>query len=213
MTISKRLSKKSRVLSVDPSASHLAFTISEIDPGNSLKIVEVGMIWADSKWELGQRLNYMYNCLEYLITGFDIDSITTEAFFSNPKMKMGQNIIPTINHFMQVIIYKSGKVISYEEISPSAWRKVLGIKADIVGNKRDFKAPTKRIVQTKIGALPDEIISNITGNLRSLPTDVPDSIAMSIYVGLEHNVRTLDVDSKLCYNKYSNEFKELINAK
>jgi Holliday junction resolvasome RuvABC endonuclease subunit len=211
--INKRLAKPSKILVFDPSSSHLAFAVAEIVPGESYRLLEAGIVWAADKWGSGQKYNYMYTCLERLINSIQPDAIITEAFFSNPKMRVGMSVIPTINAFMQMIIYKSGRDITYEEVSPTAWRKPLGIKADLNAGKKDFKAPTKRKVEELLGKLPEELISNITGNLRSLPTDVPDAIAISLYIGLEHNVKSIDKDINVCYNKYSSVMKGYVDVK
>lgn len=211
--ISTKITKPGKIMVVDPSGSHLAYTICEINPiTNKLVILDVGMIWTTDKWSLGQRFTYVFNCLELLARESDIDHIFTEAYFSSPNFRSGTHIIPTINHIMQMIAYQSDKDITYEEISPSAWRKPLAIKADIKEGKKDFKTPTKRKVEEVLGKLPEEIVSNITGNNRSLPTDVPDALAISIYIGMEFKLN-VDMSTILSYTKYSLKFKELIGVK
>jgi hypothetical protein len=154
----------------------------------------------------------MFNCLKKLITESGITVLCTEAFFTSPKMRMGTHVIPTINNFMQMIIHQSKLDITYEEISPSAWRKPLGIKPILNGAKKDYKTPTKAKVEEMLGKLPNELISNITGNMRSLPTDVPDAIAISLYVALEHHAKTFAGCDITCYNNYSKAiYEENIN--
>jgi Holliday junction resolvasome RuvABC endonuclease subunit len=198
---------------VDPSGSHLAYTICEVDPITSkLVILDVGMIWTTDKWNLGQRFTYIFNCLELIVREADVDHIFTEAYFSSPNFRSGTHIIPTINHIMQMIAYQSDKDITYEEISPTAWRKPLAIKADVKEGKKDFKGPTKKRVEESLGRLPEEVISNITGNFRSLPTDIPDALAISLYVAIEYQVK-LDTSNTICYSRYSPNLKELIGEK
>jgi Holliday junction resolvasome RuvABC endonuclease subunit len=176
------LNRKMRLLVVDPSASHLAYVICDIDPGKEATILKSGMLWTHDKWSLGKRLNYMKTSFSFLIQEFKVDKIYTEQFFMNPKMLTGGTaVIPTINAILQMCIDESRQAIEFEEIPPPSWRAVLGIKATTtkVGakTKRDFKEPTKDHVRLSIQP-PDRLFSNVTLKERDTPYDIYDALAI-----------------------------------
>lgn len=178
----QELNKKQRLLVVDPSASHLAYVICEVDPGNSMTVLKSGMLWTHDKWPLGKRLNYMKTNFLFLLKNFEIDKIYTEQFFMNPKMLTGGTaVIPTINAILQMCIDEVRKPIEFEEIPPPSWRAVLGIKAITVKagskTKKDFKEPTKALVRLSITP-PDQLMSNITLKYRDTPYDIYDALAI-----------------------------------
>jgi hypothetical protein len=201
-----------RILTVDPSGSHLAYTISSLDQFTSTQIIEdAGIIWVSDAWSRGQKFSYMRKCLEFLIQTADITSVVTEAFFVSPKLKVGTSVIPTINNLMQMIIYETGREILYEEVSPTSWRHKLSIKPvkDSKG-KRDYKQPTKdRVEQLLKISFPETVISNITSQPRDFPTDIPDAMAITIYISYEYNIKKLAVSPTMSYTRYSKNLKEL----
>lgn len=165
------------VLCIDPSASHLAYVISEVQ-GDELYIKAAGMLWTKGSWSRGERFLYMDTSLESLIEGIKTDtvpdSVTTEAYFVNFKNKVGVAVIPTINGLIEKNCAKHK--VDYSELSASSWRSVLGIKK----KNGDFKEPTKHKVEEYIGKVPEEITSNITLKSRNLPHDLTDALAISI---------------------------------
>lgn len=176
------LNRKMRLLVVDPSASHLAYVICDIEPGKEAHILKSGMLWTHDKWSLGKRLNYMKTSFSFLIQEFQIEKIYTEQFFMNPKMLTGGTaVIPTINAILQMCIDDSRRQIEFEEIPPPSWRAVLGIKAVTVKagskTKKDFKEPTKAYVRLSIQP-PDKLLSNVTLKERDTPYDIYDALAI-----------------------------------
>jgi hypothetical protein len=202
---------RARVLTIDPSASHLAYTVSEIDQFSGTHIIEdVGIIWVGD-WEKGQKFSYMRKCITFLIEECNITSICTESFFVSPRLKTGSSIIPTINNLMHMIIYESGKNITFDEVSPSSWRKVLGIKPVLdAKGKKDFKLPTRQEVEKRLNiTFPDEVVSNITGRPRAFPNDIPDALALTLYVSSEYKIKKLAIKPGLVYARYSDKLKEM----
>lgn len=188
----KAIENKQRLLVVDPSASHLAFVICEIDPSqSSMTILKSGMLWTHDKWSLGKRLNYMKTSFLFLIKEFKIDGIYTEQFFMNPKMLTGGTaVIPTINAILQMCIDEVGKDIHFEEIPPPSWRAILKIKPVMVKGKRDYKTPTKDCVVKRIDA-PTRTLSNITLKERDTPTDIYDALAIVLALTESSNCNNL----------------------
>ena len=200
------------IITIDPSGEHLAYAVVHMDQVNSTaKYIDVGIIWTHTSWTKGHRFDYMQKCLKHLVLEYKPVGIWSEAYFVNPKMRTGMSIIPTINHIIQMVMYQLDNETTFGEISPTSWRGGLQIKPDYINGKRDYKGPTKVAVEKLLGKpFPSEVLSNITGKLRSLPTDIPDALAISIYVIKEHGIKVLDFDNNLVYNKQSSTFKEYI---
>jgi len=197
----QELNRKQRLLVIDPSASHLAYVICEIEPGQSMTILRSGMLWTHDKWSLGKRLNYMKYNFTLLMKEFNVEKVYTEQYFMNPKMLSGGTaVIPTINAVLQMCIDELGKPIEFEEIPPPSWRSILGIKPSMtkVGakTKRDYKEPTKAIVRLSIQP-PEQITSNITMKLRDTPYDIYDALAMVLALTKKANCNNLILDPKI----------------
>lgn len=174
------------LLVIDPSSSHLAYVLAVIDQ-NELVFHKVGMLWTHADWTVGQRLLYMFESFKVLLEQVPPpDSVYTESFFANFKMKTGMSMIPTVNNLLKMAIAKDDKRTGFSEISPSSWRKTLGIKPVLTTEGKDWKLPTKLKVEELIGVkLPELIQSNITEKQRALPHDITDAMAISIAIGTE----------------------------
>lgn len=182
---------KHKLLAIDPSGSHLAYAIVELDLDNKeVHIINAGMIWTPAAFERGERLRYMQSCIDSLLNNppyyeYVVDAVYSEQFFQNPKMLTGgASIIPTINNFLEMACSETG--IKYQELGPTTWRSILGIKAtkDAKG-KKDFKEPAKAYVERFI-RLPEKITSNVDGRPRNLPHDLTDAICVALAAGLHH---------------------------
>jgi hypothetical protein len=213
MSLELAPSANKKLLVIDPSGSHLAFSIVSIDD-KVLTFHYVGMLWTQPSWGIGKRLSYMERAFKFLLNlkNHVVDSMYTEAFFVNKFKMSGISVIPTVNNLMQKVIYEEDSRIGYKEISPTTWRKVLGIKAvtSDTGGK-DYKFPTETYVKNNIKVpLPDEIISNITFNLRARPNDITDVMAISMAIGKTLGCTEFDVTS-YCFNYglFYNSLKEL----
>jgi Holliday junction resolvasome RuvABC endonuclease subunit len=208
MTPIDKFESKKTILVIDPSASHLAFGVAVIDPSRfECSIVNCGMLWTNSKWSLGTRLNYMRDSIKTLIRHFNIDHIFTEQFFINPALLSGGTaVVPTINSIIQMCIADEEKQIDYTEIPPPSWRAILGIKHVYVQQgegkkpKRDYKEPTKQYVLKHI-KVPDTINSNITNKLRDTPYDIFDMLAILLAISQEHEAVTLSAPEKVFYDQ------------
>jgi len=125
---------------------------------------------------------------------------------------MGSLVVPVINGMLEMICHDVDPEMEFKYVSPASWRKTLGIIPDRVGGKKDFKAPTKRKVEELVGKLPTNLISNITGKLRALPTDLPDSMAIACSISFNNGIKKIDLSNTMEYNsKYIEILKENIN--
>jgi Holliday junction resolvasome RuvABC endonuclease subunit len=184
-------------LFLDPSGSHLSFTYAELNSTtNKMTILEAGLVWTKGTWNRGQRFDYMYKCLDLLINTHRIvpNFIVTESFFMNPKLRTGTVVIPIINGLIEMIVSRDART-SYLEVPPPVWRATLGVKPikDSKG-KRNYKLPTKAIIEGLIGKLPEEIKSNITLKPRATPSDLADSLAIALAHGKRNGMTSFEVE-------------------
>jgi Holliday junction resolvasome RuvABC endonuclease subunit len=180
-----------RILAVDPSGSHLAYVIATLDiEAGTVEILKAGMLWAPASFDKPERLRYMQSCIDSIINTppfaeYIVDATFSEQFFSNPKMITGgSSIIPTVNNFLQMASSEAG--IPFQEMGPSTWRSIIGIKAakDAAG-KRDWKTPAKDYVE-RYTVLPEKIRSNVDGRLRATPNDLTDALCIALAVAKYH---------------------------
>lgn len=202
LELAKAANKK--ILVIDPSGSHLAYALAEVN-GDTMTFTNVGMLWVSSKWELGQRLDYMYRGVKLLLNyeHIIVDSVYTEGFFMNKFKMSGVSVIPTINNNIQMAIHQIDTRVGYKEVSPSTWRNVLGIK-HVLNDKgaRDYKEPTAQMVKKMVtGKLPEQIVSNITGKQRDLPNDITDVMAITLSVGKTVGCKKFEL-GQFCFNEH-----------
>jgi Holliday junction resolvasome RuvABC endonuclease subunit len=181
-------------LLVDPSSSHLAWVLVQLDlDAKEMYVVATGMLWTKDSWSKAQRYRYMLKAAGILLDGTDHiipHVVVTESFFMNPKLPMGSAVVPTINALISMAADE--KEVIYQELGPSAWRAILGIKSVTVGSKRDYKIPTANYVK-KFISVPENIKSNINLKERQLPHDITDALAIALAVAKHHGVYKIEV--------------------
>lgn len=183
-------SGKHNILAVDPSGSHLSYVLAEMDlDKESIQIVKAGMLWTPASYDKGQRLRYMQAAIDVLIctppyAQYIVDAVVSETFFTNPKLITGAaSIIPTINNLM--LMAASQEDIKYQELGPTTWRSILGIKGIKVDGRFDYKEPAKRYVE-QYEKMPETIRSNVDGRMRKTPHDLTDALCIGLAVGKYH---------------------------
>jgi Holliday junction resolvasome RuvABC endonuclease subunit len=174
---------KNTILFIDPSASHLAYCMADLDlDAKKMDIIATGMLWTKGTWQRGKRYKYMQNCINLLFTGYvNIlpKAVVTEGFFINPKQMFGASVIPTVNAFIEMAA--DTNKAKYLEIGPPSWRSILGIKAQKTAeNKRDYKTPTANLVKHRLGEIPSKMPSNLDKKERKTPNDVTDVLAIAL---------------------------------
>jgi Holliday junction resolvasome RuvABC endonuclease subunit len=201
MVIGNLLSHK-RVLFVDPSGSHSAYTVLELT-SNSATILCSNMIWTKDTWSKGEKFSYLRKAFEFVIKYYKVDAVYAEDFFVNPKQPQGSSIIPVVNGIIQMVCFDNN-IKEFSLISPTYWRKILDIKPIISINKgkkqRDYKTPTINKVISIIGKISDTIPSNVNTNERQTPHDIYDVLAIAISMCKDNNINKFDKDSKIVYN-------------
>lgn len=200
------------VLFIDPSASHLSYTMADLDlDKKTFDIFYSSQIWTKPKWSRGQRFRYMQTCINFLVEGKAGSlpkACVTESFFSNPKQMFGSSVVPTINSFLEMAASKNGVV--YQEFGASTWRSILQIKAVMTNGKRDYKTPTLDYVEKILGKMPETVVSNITGKDRDFPNDVSDCLAIALAFAKFNGVEKAQLFGATFYPKsYLEQFTEL----
>lgn len=200
------------ILAIDPSGEHLAYTFISVDlNANKAVITDSGMIWTKGTFTRGQRFEYMLKSLEWLMTksSYTPTKIITEQFFINPRLRMGVAVIPIINGFIEMLCSKHS--IEYNELPPPSWRKELNIKPvyDAKG-KRDYKTPTKQVVENTIKSLPATVLSNVTLKERATPHDLTDSLAIGIAFCYKNNIKSISLNNNAFSAIIPNELNKLL---
>jgi hypothetical protein len=205
------------ILVVDPSSSHLAYTIMTFKSAKDVEIEKCGMLWAQDKWSRGRKFHYIYKCMQALMHSIPkIEAIVTEAFFANPRMLGSASSIPTVNGIIEMVADMNstsevGYPVDYLEIPPTHWRKIINLKPVVIDGSKDYKKPAKDIVIAHLGKLPETIISNVTGNARELPHDITDCLAISIAVAKFLGYTDIRMSNTAFNNKEDLDlFKELV---
>lgn len=199
-------------LVIDPSASHLAYVIIDVDfDKKDAGILSAGMMWTKTSYSKGQRFSYIRKGIQTLLNVLPlVDIVYTEAFFANPKQMQGSAVIPVVNGLIELsCVEVSREPIQYEEIPPTSWRSILGIKPVInrvfeggkFKNKRDYKTPTLQLVELTLGKLPEQVMSNVTSKLRDTPHDLSDALAIGLAILKEHGIEKVEFFGNTWHNK------------
>jgi hypothetical protein len=180
-------------LFLDVSSACTGYVVAKINSGgsNSLaratcEIVRAGAIWYPKDWTNEKKNYYMFRIISddfYVISA--ITDIIYERYSFSPKQRAGSLVVPEMIGAIKVAAFDTGELpLGVEDIPPNVWRSQLGIKADVTvssdGKKsRDYKEPCIRYMKEQFGdKIPDQIISNVTGNLRATPNDVYDAFGV-----------------------------------
>jgi len=176
-------------LLIDPSSSHMAWSLVTLDlDSKELYISAVGMLWTSDSWSKAKRYKYMWDAVKILLNGNEETTphvVVTESFFMNPKLPMGSAVVPTINALISIAA--EDLEVHYQEIGPSTWRGILGIKATKIAGKRDYKKPTADLVKKSV-SVPETIQSNINRKDRLMPHDITDVLAIALAVAKHHGI-------------------------
>jgi Holliday junction resolvasome RuvABC endonuclease subunit len=169
---------------------------------NKAVITNCGMLWTKDSWSKGRRFSYMKKAITYLMLVYNPSKCFTEAFFANPKLLAHSAVIPTVNGLIELCSYDQGD-LPYNEVSPSWWRSVLNIKPTKTEGKRDYKIPTAQAVKEALPriAVPEVVLSNVTGKERATPHDMTDVLAIVLSLLKANNITSIDLTDKTFYNE------------
>ena len=190
--------KEVSFLFFDLSSSCTGYTLVKVNfSEKKAKFINTGAIWFNDSWTNQEKYYYLYSAItNYFNIIGQIDLCVCEAYMINQKKLMGSQIGPELHGAVQVALAEIG--VKYYTILPQTWRKMLNIKAAITLEKgkkvKDFKTPTKDYVN-KLASIPLTIPSNITGNNRTTPNDVYDSVAIAMGFLKKLNVSNWDLST------------------
>lgn len=191
---------ESNRLFLDLSSNCSGYVVARFS-GRTCTIVRAGAMWFPSDCENGAKYFQMQQAVSEFYTVDAVTDIIYESYHVNPNQVGNSLVVPEMIGAMKAACYDVfGMPISTEELSPTAWRGQLGIKAiktpklDKEGKpvfrksragrmmevvERDYKTPTIEYVDKMLNnQIPKQLRSNITGNLRSTPNDLYDAFGV-----------------------------------
>ena len=186
-------------LFLDISSTATGYCVASFS-GRTCTISRFGVMWFPADVPNGQKYYQLQQAVGEFYTVNAVTDIIYESYHVNPNQVGNSLVVPEMIGAMKAACHDVfGMPISYQESSPTDWRGRLGIKPiktpkiDKNGNQvlsgksrrpafdRDYKTPTKDLVNSIIpNAIPDKLISNITGNARSTPSDIYDAVAICL---------------------------------
>lgn len=175
------------VLCLDVSSSCTGYSVLNCNFLTRKAVVTTaGALWLNPNVDNAQKYNYLSKCIsEYFYVLGYVDYLVYEQYSINMKKRTGMLVTPEMIGAVKATIAELG--LSYDAITPAAWRSPMKIKAlisEINGErKRDFKTPVKNWVKARTN-VPEKITSNITGKERDAPSDIFDGIGIAIGWGL-----------------------------
>lgn len=185
-------------LFLDMSSTCTGYVVAKME-GRKVTISRIGVMWFENDVPNGAKYHQMHQAVGEFYTINAITDIIYESYHVNPNQVGNSLVVPEMIGAMKAACHDVwGMPIGYEEMSPTAWRGRLGIKPiktpklDKQGNQkntksgrpmfdRDYKTPVKLYLDKMFdNQVPSQLVSNITGNLRSTPSDLYDALAICV---------------------------------
>lgn len=185
-------------LFLDMSSTCTGYTVAKF-AGKKCTIARCGVMWFPNDWTNAQKYHHVHQAIGEFYTINAVTDVIYESYHVNPNQVGNSLVVPEMIGAMKAATCDVwGMPLGTEDISPTAWRGILGIKPiktpklDKNGKQkttrtgramydRDYKTPTKEYVDKALGnVIPDKLISNVTGNPRSTPSDLYDSLAICL---------------------------------
>ena len=146
--------------------------------GKKANIQEVGVIWFHKDDTVERKCYEIARFIKRMFINSDekLSKVVFESYVFNTSRVMGSLVCPHLQGAVMSVCEELG--LKLDQITPQTWRKNCGIKA--VKNskgKRDYKQPTEAYFRAKMD-IPEKIESNITGNLRTVPSDYFDALGV-----------------------------------
>lgn len=163
-----------RILFLDVSSTCTGYTVASVDFEKKKAHFDVaGCIWFNEKWSHQEKYQYIGSAIvNYFFIVENIDYIVLEQYSLNPKRLMGVHVVPEMTGAIKAYAWEHG--LSVDSIPPQSWRSFLEIKKNSEG---DYKAPTRDKIN-EMTTIPDEVVSNVTGNTRRTPSDLYDALGV-----------------------------------
>lgn len=185
-------------LFLDMSSSCTGYVCAKME-ARKVTISRLGVMWFENDVPNGAKYHQMHQAVGEFYSINAITDIIYESYHVNPNQMGNSLVVPEMIGAMKAACHDVwGMPIGYEDMSPTAWRGVLGIKPiktpklDKKGVQkktktgrlqydRDYKTPTKAYLDKMFdNQIPHQLKSNITGNLRSTPSDLYDALAVCV---------------------------------
>jgi len=185
-------------LFLDISSTCTGYTVAKFE-GRKVTISRLGVMWFENQWTNAQKYHHMHQSIGEFYSINAITDVIYESYHVNPNQVGNSLVVPEMIGAMKAATCDIwGMPLGTEEMGPTAWRGVLGIKPiktpkldkNGVQKKtksgramydRDYKTPVKAYLDKMFnGELPSQLVSNITGNLRTTPSDMYDSLAICV---------------------------------
>lgn len=187
-------------LFLDLSSSCSGYVVARMS-GKQCIIARAGAMWFPSDCPNGQKYFQMQQAISEFYTVNAVTDIIYESYHVNPNQVGNSLVVPEMIGAVKAACHDVfGMPIGIEDLSPTAWRGQLGIKAiktpklDKAGNptfkksrsgsmmevvERDYKTPTIEYVDKMLdNQIPKQLRSNITGNSRATPNDLYDAFGI-----------------------------------
>lgn len=172
------------VLFLDISSTCTGYAIASVNfETKTAEMTKAGCLWFDDSWSHQEKYLYAFDAIQnYFWVVEKVDFIVVEAYSVNPSKMSGVNVVSEMQGSIKTAAQSNG--VKVTSMLPQSWRSILRIKPNVAPGKngknvRDYKLPTKECVLTYM-SVPDKVTSNITGNLRTTPSDVYDSLAIAL---------------------------------
>ena len=189
------------ILFLDVSSTCTGYSIYRLNFHTKTAILQkAGALWMNQDWQHAEKYSYMFHAVSnYFWVVEQVDYIVTEQYSINPKRMSGVMTVPEMLGSIKTAAWENG--IKVSSILPQQWRSKLGIKATVTNGEKDWKEPTKQKVLT-LANVPEDTVSNITGQLRKSPSDLYDSIAIGWGWLIKFGIKSVQVSPNVKFNDH-----------
>ena len=137
------------------------------------KIVEVGVKWFPKEWGIAEKCHELRQWVYATFFLADLEKVVYERYSFNMKNPNGALACPQIQG---AVLSALGQSDRFEDITPQTWRKHCGLKKAKTENWKEVTEAHFRALYD----IPEKIESNVTGNLRTTPSDYFDALGICI---------------------------------
>lgn len=160
-------------LFLDISSTCTGYVLAE-ESESIVTIKDVGVVWFPKEFTTKDKCYAMYRFVVNKDADQRLDTVVFERYSFNTKNPNGSLVCPQLQG--AVMAACSGMKIETDEITPQTWRSQCGLK-----RPRKSKITWKEITETHFRAVydvPEKIESNVTGKLRTVPSDYFDALGI-----------------------------------
>lgn len=176
-------------LFLDISSTCTGYVLAE-ESESIVTIKDVGVIWFPKEFTTEDKCYAMYRFVVNKDADQRLNTVVFERYSFNMQNPNGSLVCPQLQG--AVMAAASGLKVPTDEITPQTWRSQCGLKKPKGGD-------WKKIVEAHFRAIydvPEKIESNVTGNLRTVPTDYFDVLGVCEGYYRKKNYRKFTKDKK-----------------